>query len=53
MSHPATLAEKGMVEQLKQQNASLSNQLLDLEIQLAEQLEEFTKYYVTLPFFSF
>ena len=43
MSHPSA-TEKGQVDELKNQNSSLSTQLLDLEIQLVEQLEEFSKY---------
>jgi hypothetical protein len=43
MAHP-TAAEKGQIEELKKQNTALSTQLLDLEIQLVEQHEEFSKY---------
>ena len=43
MTHP-TPAEKPQIEELKQQNTALQTQLLDLEIQLVEQLEEFSKY---------
>lgn len=42
MAHP-TPSEKGMIDELKKQNNSLSSQLLDLEMQLVEQLEEFAR----------